>query len=334
MAKSVRGGKHWVAVAAVLATAAAVPAVQAQTSTVNVYGLIDMSVGSYQAPGGQRQTLAESGKMTTSFLGFGGSEDLGNGLSANFKLETFFRSDVGRSGRFDGDGEFTRTASVGLAHKSYGALNLGRNTTSLFVSTLMFNAVGDSFGFSPAIRQYFTSNTVTGDTGWNDSIAYSSPNLAGFRANLAYAFKEGQAATDGNNWSVGLGYGQGPLAVSYVVQEVKKGAVNDTKTQQLGGSYDFGVAKVFAQYGEVENLTTGNEFNISGLGVRAPVGPGAVVAQWGRLDAKTGADRSSLTLGYLYNLSKRTEVYAMAMQEKEDGKRNGSSYAVGVRHRF
>jgi predicted porin len=323
-----------VAAAAVLATAAAVPAVQAQTSAVNVYGLIHMSVGSYKAPGGQRQSMAESGKMTTSFLGFGGSEDLGNGLSANFKLETFFRSDVGRSGRFDGDGDFTRTASVGLAHKRYGALNLGRNTTSLFVSTLMFNAVGDSFGFSPAIRQYFTSNTVTGDTGWNDSIAYSSPNLAGFRVNLAYAFKEGQAATDGNNWSVGLGYGQGPLAVSYVMQEVKKGAVNDTKTQQLGGSYDFGVAKVFAQYGEVENLTTGNEFDISGLGVRAPVGPGAVVAQWGRLDAKTGADRSSLTLGYLYNLSKRTEVYAMAMQEKEDGKTNGSSYAVGVRHRF
>lgn len=334
MANSMRGGKLGVAVAALMGAAAFAPAAQAQTSAVNVYGLIDMSVGSYKAPGGQRQTLAESGKMTTSFLGFGGSEDLGNGLSAQFKLETFFRSDVGRSGRFDGDGEFTRTASVGLAHKTYGALHLGRNTTSLFVSTLMFNALGDSFGFSPAIRQYFTSGTVTGDTGWNDSIAYSSPTVGGFRANLAYAFKEGQAATDGNNWSVGLGYSQGPLALSFVAQEVKKGAVNDTKTQQLGGAYDFGVAKVFAQYGEVENLTTGNEFDISGLGVRVPLGAGAVVAQWGRLDAQTGADRSSLTLGYLHNLSKRTEVYAMAMQEKQDGLSNGSSVAVGLRHRF
>lgn len=319
---------------AALLSFCALGAAQAQSS-VTVYGLLDLSIGSTKAPGGISQTGVDSGKLTTSYFGFRSSEDLGGGVSAVFKIEQFLRADTGDAGRFGGDALWARNAYVGLSSQDYGTLTLGRNTTPLFVATLAFNAFGDSFGYSPSIRHYFTSGTVTGDSGWNDSVLYSSPNLGGFRFGLAAAAKEG--AGNGGNWSVDLGYAGGPLAAALVVQDVKKdGAVPlaDTRTWQLGGSYDFGAAKAFLQLGEVDNRTTGMNWRVAGVGARVPVGAGAVLAQWGRLAPETGADRNTLSLGYSHNLSKRTELYAVGMRDKVDGLSAGSSYSVGVRHRF
>ena len=47
-------------------------------------------------------------------------------------------------------------------------------------STINFNAFGDSFGYSPSVRHIYTSNTVTGDSGWSDSVLYTTPNMGGF----------------------------------------------------------------------------------------------------------------------------------------------------------
>ncbi|MDD2714095.1 MAG: porin, partial [Simplicispira sp.] len=37
---------------------------------------------------------------------------------------------------------------------------------------------------------------------------------------------------------------------------------------------------------------------------------------------------------YDYNLSKRTDVYAMYMNDKITSQTNGNSFGVGIRHRF
>ena len=81
---------------------------QAQSS-VNVYGLMDLSVGSTKAPGGTATTAVDSGKLTTSYYGFGGREDLGGGLAATFRIEGFLRAASGDAGRFTGD---PQTASL------------------------------------------------------------------------------------------------------------------------------------------------------------------------------------------------------------------------------
>lgn len=104
---------------------------QAQSS-VTLYGLIDLSAGSFQSPGGVAKKAIDSGNMSTSYWGLKGTEDLGDGLQANFVLESFMRNDTGASGRFDGDTYWARTSSVGLSNR-FGAINLGRNTTLLFV---------------------------------------------------------------------------------------------------------------------------------------------------------------------------------------------------------
>ena len=300
-------------------------------SSVTLFGLVDMSIGSNKAPGGLRQTGVDSGKMTTSYVGMRGSEDLGGGLSAVFRLEGFLLADTGASGRFPGDTLFSRTASVGLSSKTLGTLTLGRNTTPLFLSTVSFNPFGDSYGYSPSTRHYFTSGTATGDSAWNNSALYISPEFGGFKFGVigaAAATKStGTGSSNGPNWGANVGYAGGPLSAALVYQSVKKDETrpvpasvqNDTRTWQLNGAYDFTVAKAFVQYGEVKNTTTDNRYRISELGARAP---------------KTGPDRNTVSLGYDYNLSKRTDIYAVAMRDKLDNLSAGSSYSVGVRHRF
>lgn len=301
-------------------------------SSVTLYGLVDMSVGQFQAPGAAAQNAVENGKMTTSYYGFKGSEDLGGGLSANFVLESFLRADTGAAGRFNGDAQFSRTASVGLSG-GFGSVNLGRNTTSLFVNSLLFNAFGDSYGFSPTIRHYFTSGTTTGDSAWNDSIKYTSPKFGGVSFTAHAALNENDG---GSNTGVSGLYSGGPVALGVAWQKVKKGlTVDDTTTWQIGGSYNADVVKVFAQYGAVDNDTTaGKGSKIYGVGAAIPLGAGKVIAQWGRINPDTGSTLSTISLGYDYSLSKRTDAYLVLMNDKRDGLEAGNNYAVGVRHRF
>lgn len=301
-------------------------------SSVSLYGLVDVSVGSTQAPGGASIKGADSGKMTTSYFGLKGSEDLSGGLKAQFAVESFMRADTGSAGRFDGDAFWARSAYVGLSG-SAGTVALGRNTTSLFVQTLLFNAFGDSFGYSPSIRHYFTSGTTTGDTGWSDSIKYTSPRLGGVTFTGHVAAGEGGG---GRNLGASALYFSGALGLAAAWQKVEKGAtVADTTAWQLAGSYTVASVKLFAQFGQVDNDTTGNGYSITGLGVALSTSPsGKLLGQISQISPDTGASRRTLSLGYDHFVSKRTDLYAALMNDSIKGLSTGTSYSVGMRHRF
>jgi predicted porin len=299
---------------------------------VSIYGLLDLSIGQTQAPGGGASKGVDSGKMTTSYLGFKGREDLGGGLAAVFALEHFMRADTATAGRFDADAFWSRNAYVGLSG-ALGTALIGRNTTQLFVNTLLFSPFGDSFGFSPSIRHYFTSGTTTGDSGWSDSVKVTSPTFGGANLTAHYAAGEGNGGTN-----AGLGglYFSGPLGLAVAWQQVEKGAtVADTTTWQLNGSYDLKLVKLFAQYGQVDNQTSGNDHKIAGVGASVPVGAlGKVLAQWSRIDPSTGAKRTTFSVGYDHLLSKRTDLYGVYMSDQLSGLGTGNNYGAGVRHRF
>jgi predicted porin len=70
------------------------------------------------------------------------------------------------------------------------------------------------------------------------------------------------------------------------------------------------------------------------VGANAPIGAGALLAQWGRLSPKPGPDRNTLLLGYSHNLSKRAALYAVSRRDKIDSVSSGHSYSLGMRHRF
>ena len=126
------------------------------------------------------------------------------------------------------------------------------------------------------------------------------------------------------------------IPVNQLKSVKKDGAtpVADTRTWQAAASYDVGAAKLFGQFGKVDNQTSGNEYDIAGLGASVPVGSGKLLAQWGRIKPETGAKRTTISAGYDHFLSKRTDLYAVAMSDKLDGQSSGSAFAVGIRHRF
>lgn len=337
-----------------LATAAlCLPSVPAHAqSSVSLYGLLDLSAGQFQDAGAPKVKKVQSGNMATSYFGFGGKEQLSSTLKAKFAIEGFLLADTGASGRFTGDAFWARAAWVGL-EGDFGSTTLGRTTNQYFVSTLIFNAFGDSFGYSPSIRQVLIPKPqmlpFLGDTGWSNSILYSSPNFGGLSINLQGALGEGSATTTGHSAGGNVLYFGGPVSATFAYQRVKHGvfgtlpAVITTgfkhqDSATVGVAYDAKVVKVFAQYALVKTEAAANtETDYLGLGVSAPVGPGKVLAQYGAATAEfptTKVKNKTLTLGYDHFLSKSTDVYAVYLNDRLTGASNGNTYALGLRVKF
>lgn len=341
-------------VALAAATLLASTGVMAQ-STVSVYGLLDLSAGQFQVAGGQKIKRLDSGNFGTSYIGFKGSEDLGGGLKANFTLDSFLLVDAGTAGRVNNvDGFWGRNANVGLSG-GFGSLRLGRMGPPLFVSSLLFNSFGDSFGYSPTIRQYYNApygTPLVGDSGWNNSIGYSTPRFGGLTANVQVTAGEGAATSRGPNWGANLVYFGGPVGLTFAWQKVQSQGTlgraisafpgfSSQTAYQLGGSFNAGFARFFAQYGTIDTTAnTGVKVKNLHLSASVPVGPsGAFLAAYGSSSIKTAGaavkpESDMLTLGYTHKLSKRTELYGIYLSDKYTGRSTGTTLATGMRHTF
>jgi len=337
--------------AAAVATLALAGAAQAQS--MQLYGLLDVAAGRFQSSGSPRAWHVDSGGMTNSFVGFRGSDDLGGGVQAKFAIEHYLRVDTGQAGRFGGDPFWGRNAYVGLSG-AFGTTVLGRNTTPLFLSTALFNAFGDSYAFSPSIRLLFTPTLLPffGDAAWDNSMAYASTDNDGFTWHLAANLGEGAPNASGKNLSASLLYDKGPLAATVVWQRVKNGAGISSpspfaiappgfvqqETWQVGAAYDLSIAKVFGQYTHVHTKALDSTTTkLWSVGAAVPLGAGHVLAQYGSATAVIGVTQprhNVLSVGYDYDMSKNTDVYALVMNDKRTGAGAGNTVAGGLRLRF
>lgn len=341
----------------------------AQSSTT-ISGTIDVWAGSRELSGGARSSRVDSGGMTTSQLNFSGVEDLGGGLKAEFALGMFLRADSGDAGRFTGDAFFGRAGYVGLSGR-LGTLRLGRQSTGNFINFIRTNSFADSATFGPtfvhtwisAIAQgaQFTSGgapasnrTLTGvlgttDSAWNNAVGYITPNLGGVTATVQWAPSE--TAGVGARKGLSAFYAAGPLNLGLATERMGKAAVpasgpaaaalNEQVTWHLSGAYAFAFGRISAGY-----LATQRDFatvvddrvRTWHLGASIPVGAGAVLIQAAttRQAPDTGATvrRTTTSVAYDHHLSKRTDVYAVAMHDRLIGNASGNSVGLGLRHRF
>jgi len=332
-------------------------------SSVTLYGQVDAFVGSTRASGGDRAAILGSGGMQTSYWGMRGSEDLGNDLKAIFDLNGFYRVDTGRFGRTDTDGFLTRSAYVGLQSSKYGTVRLGRNTTPYFLSTILFNPLVDSYNFGPSIFQTYKTATdgrvfdpgIIGDSGWSNSVVYSSPNFNGLTVNLIYAFGEQPGSTGQNKWGGNVTYFSGAFAATAAFQQVKFNiAPGDVTTPpaalagfdkqtaaQFGLSYDLGVVKVFGQGQYIRAAVNGAQGDIrhanGQVGASVPLGAGNVLASYAYGNTRNDSaaiGRHTAAIAYDYNLSKRTDLYAAYFYDRVTGQSYAETFGAGMRHRF
>jgi predicted porin len=347
-----------------LAVMAAAGAASAQSS-VTLFGIVDATISNQRVSGGQRNTVLTNSGYNSSRLGFRGTEDLGGGTSASFWLEGALSNDDGNASGFN----FRRRSTVSLAG-GWGELRLGRDYVPTFWNMTVFdpfgtNGVGTQIGNKvrgtaaniglastvPAVDKYVRSDNTVG--------YFLPPNLGGFYGQVQYAFDEtASGATPGDvGRYVGarLGYGSGPfnVAIAYGKTEgAETVASPDVKNWNIGGQWDFGMAKLLAVYdnAKYEAGALGSDTLKSWtIGTLVPVGAGEIRASYGRV--KVSDDDAKVTqwaLGYVHNLSKRTAVYATYARLKNKGgfavpigsavtgvaDSSSSGFDLGLRHSF
>lgn len=302
------------AAVAALASAAAF----AQSSPITLFGSIDLNL-TYSKVGGQSaKAMDQGGYMLPSRIGFRGVEDLGDGLQAAFWIESALLPDTGQSqAAFWG-----RRSTVGLIKKGVGEIRLGRDYVPTFWNVSSFAPFG-------TVGVGGSSNIIEGwplgpggartQTRASNQVSYFLPrDLGGVYGQLTAAAAEG---TDGARYVGGrIGYESGPLnvAAAYGTTPVGDG---DYRATTVGGSYDFGAVKAFANVFEHE-LADDKQRNLL-LGASLALGPGQLKASLARSD-RSGAgvdadDATQFAIGYAYLLSKRTTLYGAWSRIDNDG---------------
>lgn len=316
-------------------------------SSVAIIGLVDVYAGKLQRSNEAGSVSAiNSGGLNTSFWGFTGSEDLGNGLRAQFMLESFFQADTGAQGRNATDPGFSKNAWVGLSSRNWGTLRLGRQTNPLFLATGAANPFGTSLAVSPLVLHTWSpayNRAVIGDSVWDNSVSYTTPTFSNLRLTAQHAFGEVAHRSGRNNTNLTLNYGNGPLQIVASAQRAKIGpgfvATIDSQNVAMAGlAYDFGAVRAFASTQRARTPNVGLTTKTTQLGATVPLGLGRIQASVARSnrDLDSGADtkRTTAALGYEHILSKRTDLYAVLLRDRLTGFSSHNSYLAGVRHRF
>jgi len=344
----------------VMGAAGLVSSAMAQ-STVTVYGLIDLGPTYFKGGPGQKLKRLDSGISFGSRLGFRGSEDLGDGLSAIFNLEMPIRADTG-----DVPAPlFGREAWLGLRNSSWGTLTLGRQTDYMVDFGIWYSGgmlSEGAYGFHPG-----DYDRVAGQR-YDNSIKFTSNKLGPVRVGALVAAGEGVA---GRSQSAGVMYDEGPVKASLMYTSIDKLVIDPRN--QIGINSLNGVGLTGPVTTERVDIMgagagyRGDKFAVAALytrvNLRMPLGSQTLATT--EINGKyqvtplsfiaASAAHSGLEnnvwnkyyLTYDYLLSKRTDIYVSYTHLKvSDGNRavlialpastgpSASALRVGMLHRF
>lgn len=244
-------------------------------NSVTLYGVLDEGVtyvNNVVGSDGQGHSLvvAQGGVVQGNRWGLKGSEDLGGGLKAIFRIESGFNINNGRSsqnGRL-----FGRQSYVGLSSDNWGTVTMGRQYDPVidYVQPTTMNGFwGTPFSHAGDIDNSGNGFRI------NNSVKYTSPNLSGLQFAGLYALG-GVADSFGTNSTIAVGtsYTGGPLYLGagyfYAKNPVAQfddgnwanfgddpffgllgntaGSPSDMQVVGAGGTYKFGAAMVAANY--------------------------------------------------------------------------------------
>ena len=324
-----------------LALLAAVGASSAMAqSSVTLYGRVNTTV--------ERQKDGDVTKTgmfnNSSRFGFKGVEDLGGGLKAGFQLEAGFASDTGSGtgwpGLASGTGiNFGRQSEVNLSG-GFGMVRLGNFVPESYYATADFVSMHNHDTGSSSDALYYDP-VWFGGLGTKNKVGYRSPSLGGLVIDAAVNLHEKAAGTnEKNGFDLAANYNLGALALgagySYVNSNYQLG---------LRAAYTFGQFTVGGYYQRNKDdnqlvpggAGTRNNFRLAGM---YTMGASEFHVNLGHANKWSNVPDSAATqwtLGYNYNLSKRTKVYGYYTavdRTAPNSVGDSSSLAAGLRHNF
>ena len=234
--------------------ALAVVGVASAQSSVTLYGTMDAALTGVSGDTANRIGMLSSG-IGSSKLGFTGTEDLGGGLKANFKIEGAVNADNGsanaglsvnnqRSGLATVPGTapgvaaalplagqqgfvFNRFSYVGLSG-GWGEVRLGRDYISTFLIQVSVDPMSTN-GIADALSLLARGASSTGQTtlaNGSNMIGYTTPVIAGgLTANVQYWMGENASSAAnsdaGNGCALSARYSNGPIFVGLGTQTTR-----------------------------------------------------------------------------------------------------------------
>jgi predicted porin len=271
----------------------------------------------------------------SSSMSFSGKEDLGDGLYAGFTLTTFANIDTGTIG---GGGSMWSAKSVVRLGGKFGEFYLGRALTPasfmvLFADPWYWDGSAAQIGWQIQQANYLSTAFLR----TNNTIGYNSPDLNGFTVSLAASPGEGTTSRDIGG---SANYKKGPIWVGIGYDQSNGFANHATKDHMatIAGGYDFGVVRPLASF--TSSKVNGVTYKAFSIAATAPAGElGLVKVAYSHLDdfdtttvAKEALRRMSL--GYQYNLSKRTNLFVDITQAKAQTRSANNHVQFGIEHSF
>lgn len=352
--------KHLIAIA--VASAIGTPAI----AQVTMSGNLDIGVGRTSINNVNR-TSTVSGMFVTPDIRFSGTEDLGGGLKATFRITQEFNVSNG----FLVDSSVGSTTANNTGATGVAGVN-GATTSaygeSRFQETSL--ALSGEFGevklgtFNHTARDNAGVYRFAGEFGRlsgnfrnlgskaSNSIQYTTPTISGLSASVATS-NAGRSKADAgyaNQMTASVGYAQGAMAIrASHLQSDNTTSTGKNIEQNFGGTYDLGMAKVGYLYSKETAEGTKSETDVHVLTAAVPMGSGLTLHgtyhNYGGSAANTGATVYGVAM--VKSLSKRTSVYG-AYQSNQNSASSGinqgilqgtanvtnSAMAVGLTHAF
>ncbi|MDC8760442.1 porin [Janthinobacterium fluminis] len=316
-------------------------------SSVAIYGTIDAGLG--KATG---KTTAVT-KRDNNKLGFKGVEDLGNGLKALFQLEIRYESDTGQLENGSNGSQrplFQGQSRVGL-QGDFGTVRLGRGLTAFQESSTAFepwSGMPTQVGFQSDLHTGgYNSDpqggTVSSKNRFSNAIFYNTPVMSGFQVNATVATKEATAVPVTENpsvvgdakvspYSLSATYTNGPFAGMAAYER----NAAETKVWSVAASVnpiqDLKLMASYTKQDQSKSVAVNPNTKSWVIGANYTVGAGLIRAGYGQKTPDGVTKTKQASLGYEYNLSKRTYVYADVSQKKIATSVN--YYGVGLHHNF
>ncbi|WP_179403953.1 porin [Burkholderia guangdongensis] len=299
-----------------------IPAIGHAQSSVTLYGIVDAGIlytsKTANAAGqnaGRSFALVDAG-LSPSLFGFSGTEDLGGGLKARFKIESGFN--VANGGINDSNGNFFgRQAWIAL-DGNFGEIKAGLQF-SPFVNALYDSDARGFSEFGDIQSNYGDSVFLTGVHNSN-AISYTTPKIAGLEGSvmLALGGKPGDFQA-GRQVAASLKYDDGTLMVNAAFYDGNSGGTVNTPVpstvafvgRMLGAAYRLGSLTAKAVFVNFKVAGSANNY-VYGGGVDYAVLPQLDLnaGAWVTSDRNHTANHSVLAaVGADYFLSRWTTLY-------------------------
>lgn len=318
-----------------LAVTAAITAPMTAQAAPTIYGKLNQAIESVTDEGIQVTSVA-------SRLGVKGSEDLGNGLQAVYKIE--FEVTMSDDAGSAGPGIKNRNQYVGLAG-GFGTVFMGRHDTpfKMVQSSDLFN--DGHFTDDSRFNGGLGFGGKTGEVRANNVFAYVSPAFGEVKVIVAGADAAADAKDNSttNIISTGVTYGSAKKgvygAIGYNTFDKVTGA--DGSETRLTGQYKENGVIANLSYNTADFKAGGTSGTTITTNLAYKMGHVMPKIKYATIKYKGGNSSNSLGLGMDYELGKSTEMYIDYVSLDKNnakgvasGDKSTTVLALGLIHKF